>query len=120
MLINLTNHPYANWPGEQQHEAQRLYQQIVDVPFPAIEPEWDRQDVINLAELYVTKCIDILKNSPSSAIHVMGEMTFTHAFVIKAKEKGITCIAATTKRIVTQEAQNTKTAVFQFVRFREY
>ena len=66
------------------------------------------------------------KNQPSAdtgskqAVHVMGEMTFVYQFVHLMTEQGVLCVASTTKRIVTNQANNTKTAKFEFIQFREY
>lgn len=50
----------------------------------------------------------------------MGEMTFTYALVKRLKEAGIRCVASTTKRICTENADGSRTSQFNFVRFRDY
>ncbi len=40
MLVNFTNHPSSQWGERQLREAEK-YGDIVDVPFPAVDPEED-------------------------------------------------------------------------------
>lgn len=116
MFINLTNHPSENW-SEEQLNAARHYGEIVDIPFPSIEPDATTNDIIELAE----QIIDKIKSIDSSAVvHIMGEMTCTYHVVFRLKELGITCLASTTKRnnIITPDGK--EIPVFKFVQFREY
>lgn len=53
MFINVSNHPSGKW-GTDQHRAAAQYGEIVDLPFPAIEPTLDREAVKALAEDYYT------------------------------------------------------------------
>ena len=124
MLINLTNHNHKDkkypWSESQISEAKRLYGSILDLTFPAINPNWRKEEVTELAKQYLEQCISLNKGEQNLTIHVMGEMTFTHTFILLAKEIGISCVASTTDRLVTHEDKNIKTAIFQFVKFREY
>ena len=115
MLINLTNHPSVAWTAEQI-EAAKEYGEIVDMPFPQVNPESDEDEINNLANKYFREIID---NKEVDAVHLMGEMNFTFALVTKLKLRGITCIASTTKR-ETVEENGVKISKFKFVRFRRY
>ena len=54
-------------------------------------------------------------------IHIMGELTFTFALLKRLQERGIRCVASTSKRIVKEEVPGRKEEViFEFDRFREY
>lgn len=116
MLLNLSNHPSSSWPESQVRAATHQYQTVEDLPFPQINPEWDDDQIEQLAEEYEIK---IRKVNPQ-AVHLMGEMTFTFKLVNRLKSIGIPCIASTTERIATDGSNGNKTSVFQFVRFRTY
>jgi CRISPR-associated protein Csx16 len=51
---------------------------------------------------------------------VQGEFTLAHALVRRLQQKGIVCLAATTRREVVEQSAGIKTTRFEFVRFREY
>ena len=122
MLINLSNHPSANWSSEQL-DAARVYGSIIDMPFPNIAPAGDGEYIQSLCEEYLRKidgtCKDVACNVSTIAVHIMGEMTFTFAMVKALQGKGTTCIASTTER-VTKEENGVKTSEFRFVSFRNY
>ena len=117
MFINLTNHPSEKWSEEQLNAAHR-YGEIVDMPFPLIEPTFTKEDVMFL----VKKCVDTIMGIMNGdiVVHVMGEMTFTHNLVNAMKELGITCFASTTERNTIMTADGKKISEFKFVQFREY
>ncbi len=116
MLLNLTNHPSANWPQKQKDVAINQYGEIVDLSFPQIDPHFTTNQVELLVEEYIIK---IRKINPV-AVHIMGEMTFTYRLVNRLKEIGIPCIASTTERKVTEDDNGNKTSQFKFVQFRSY
>lgn len=127
MLINLSNHPSSNWGEKQKQAAIAQYNEIVDIPFPQIAPEATIEDVLKLAEHYAEKAKKLLgytdvKNfdTKTNAVHIMGEMTFTHNVVRFLGHNAIPCVASTTKRTVKEEANGQKTSVFEFVQFRPY
>lgn len=113
MLLNLSNHPSALWTETQLAAADG---QVVDVPFPQVDPAGDEAYVESLANEYLDK---ILKMDNIEAVHIMGEMNFTYSLVTKLKAHDIRCVASTTKR-ETVEENGVKTSVFKFVKFREY
>ena len=121
MLINLSNHPSSNWPKEQFFAAKE-YTEIVDIPFPAIDPQLDAISILRLAKEHLHIVLEELGTSedPLNAVHLMGEMTFTFALVAMLQKHNIKCLASTTKRQVVNLKEGKKTVEFQFVRFREY
>jgi len=127
MLINLTNHPSANWSKKQKTEAIKQYKEIVDIAFPQIEPNTTIEDVQKLAEKYVEEIKKKLNftdvqtfDFKTNVVHIMGEMTFTHNVIRLLEHNAINCIASTTKRTVVEEENGKKTSVFEFVQFRSY
>lgn len=62
MFINVSNHPSGKW-GTDQHRAAAQYGEIVDLPFPAIEPTLDREAVKALAEDYYTRICALVQGA---------------------------------------------------------
>ncbi len=115
MLLNLSNHPSPLWPENQTLAAIEKYGSIQDMPFPAIDPASKEEDLDLLTEEYFTK----IEQLQPTAVHIMGELTFTIRLVNRLKSIGIPCIASTTKRNATENG-NTKTSIFEFIAFRAY
>jgi len=115
MLLNLSNHPVSHWPANQLQSAQELYSTVNDIPFPQIDPAMNSDKLEELVKEYITK---IIQANPT-AVHIMGELTFTYRLVSKLNAIGIPCIASTTERKAAIE-NNIKTSQFQFVQFRPY
>ena len=42
MLINCTNHPYEIW-NDAQRKAAAAYGEVLDMPFPQIDPKLEQQ-----------------------------------------------------------------------------
>jgi len=121
MLINLSNHPVKNWNVKQISEAEKLFGEITDIPFPQINPETDEAGIENLVDEYFELCIETLHKSKdkNNAVHLMGELTFTFGLVNKLLSEGIVCVASTTERKAI-ETKGKKITEFEFVRFRKY
>lgn len=125
MLINLSNYPSANWTEEQKQTAIEEFSSVVDLPFPQIDPKATTEQVENLAKQYFEKIRKLFSKAGimslnSSAVHVMGELTFCFAIVKLLQNKNYTCVASTTERTVLEEIDGKKTVQFKFVQFREY
>lgn len=118
MLINLSNHPSSLW-SEEQRAAGLTYGEIVDVPFPPIDPEATTEEVEQLAEGYLEKCKQLLPDRSGSALLVTGELTFCFSLVQMLLAEGYICLAPTSKRNVIEEG-DTKIAQYTFKQFREY
>lgn len=120
MLINLSNHPSATWDA-QQIKAARIYSEILDIPFPDIDPEWSEQEVSKLAEKYFLEINELISgHSDNVVVHLMGEYVFCHILSNMLNENGIETIASTSKRVSVLNADGSKTIQFRFVRFRKY
>ena len=119
IFINLSNHPTSKW-SEEQLTAAKKFGEIIDIPFPQVSPEATRQEVSNLAfDCYKEIADKYEPDYNDVTIHIMGEMTFTHNFVLIASMDCI-CVASTTERIVTENPDGSKTSTFKFVQFRAY
>jgi len=121
MLINLSNHPLAQWSEKQIQEANKLFGEIVDLPFPQIDPQIDSNEIVEIAKEYLKKIEQIAKDKNENVVvHIMGELTFCFALIQLLKQKGIKCVASTTQRNVIEQEAGKKTLLFNFVRFRDY
>ncbi len=118
MFLNLSNHPSALWSAEQTEAAWRLGGEIIDLPFPQVDPDGDETHIAALADEYCQR-VSALAEGKNITVHLMGEMTFTFALLLRLHAKGIPCVASTTKR-VTVEKDGVKTSIFKFVKFRHY
>ena len=124
MLINFTNHPSDKWPENQYKAAKEIYGTILDYKFPEVPPEADEDQIKQLAEKYfqmIAAAFDSCANEPfPNAVHIQGEFTLVYRLVSLLRSSGIKCIASTTRRIVQEHEDGSRTYRFEFVRFREY
>lgn len=120
MLINLSNHPSANWSIEQTGAAHKLFGEIVDLPFPVVNPTDDEIQISKLASDMVCKVLQLAAGETPVFVHLMGEMTLTFTLVAALQRKGISCVASTTRRVTIETEPGVKQSFFQFVRFRNY
>ena len=118
ILINLSNHPLETWSDEQK-EAAKEYEGIIDMAFPAINPDADSKEIRDIVDEYIEQIKSQMAHYDIS-VHLMGEMTFTYEMVIRLKELGIRCLASTTERNTTVTSDGKKVSEFNFVQFREY
>jgi hypothetical protein len=117
MIINLSNHRSTLWQAAQL-EAASVYGEIIDLPFPAVNPEGDEEYIQSLGKEYLEK-VEQLAQGKNVTVHLMGELTLTYCLVNALLEKGIKCIASTTER-VSEEKDGAKISEFRFKQFREY
>jgi hypothetical protein len=119
MFLNLSNHPSANWSAEQTEAARQLSGEIVDLPFPAVDPVGDEDYIASIVDEYLCKVLEISEGQDVT-VHLMGEMTFTFALVQRLHILGIPCVASTTRRETVEYPDGRKESFFQFVQFRKY
>lgn len=118
-FINFSNHRSAAW-SDKQLKAANEYGQVIEYPFPNVEPSISGEEVVSKAEKIVE---DILKLNPE-VVMCQGEFTLSFHVVRLLKENGIKAVAACSERvvreIVREDGATEKTAVFEFVKFREF
>ncbi len=114
-LVNLTNHPNANWDEAQTKAAYALAERIEDIAFPAVPPDADEKAIETLAET----CMAQIPLEASHAL-VQGEFTLTVELVRRLQARGIICLAATSMRNVDEDINGRRVSTFTFVRFRAY
>jgi hypothetical protein len=120
MLLNLSNHPSEKWSKEQMDLAQKLYGEVVDMPFPHISPIENTEGVLALAQQYAQNLLELSKQTTPLAVHLMGELSFCFALVKMLQKHNIKVVCSTTERTVLEEVNGKKTAQFKFHNFREY
>jgi CRISPR-associated Csx2 family protein len=119
VFINLSNHPYSTW-SEDQLEAARQYGELNYLEFPAVNPEWDDNDISDAAGKLIREIREMAPDPEAATLHIMGEMTLTYSLVETFKALGYRCVASTTERHSWTDEQGNKVTSFRFVRFREY
>lgn len=114
VFINLSNHPQDTWGDAQRKAALDLAPEIVDVPFPQVDPEMDSAALNELAQ----RIVDGLPDAEVAL--VQGEFTLCYRLVNLLSEKGVRCLAATTHRNVEFMTGGGQTSFFEFKQFRGY
>ena len=119
MLINCSNHPSHLW-GPSQREAASAYGEILDIPFPQVDPGLDEEGIRQLAGDYAAR-IEALN---ADAVFLAGEFTFLFMLVDKLLKDGENVICACSKReteeVLRADGASEKRTVFLFERFRKY
>ncbi len=129
MFINFSNHPSDGWSEGQLAAARELGGRLVDVAFPVVPPEAGEAEVEALAEDFTDRILampdeqhdgSLETDEACLVVHVMGELTLTHAVVSRLLDVGVRCVASTTCRDVDILPDGSKVSRFRFVRFRNY
>lgn len=122
MFINFTNHPLSAWDEKQRQAAENEWGTLYDLPFPEVDPAGNEDYIARMATIYQNQITGLLSksNEPSHAVHAMGEMNLCFEVVNRLKAMGITCLAATTRRLILFENKGLKSNKFEFVQFRKY
>ena len=116
MLLNLSNHPSERWTAPQLAAARGSYGSVRDLPFPRVPPTADEAALERLVDDYFQQ----IQQLAPSAVHCMGEMTFTYRLVRRLRDElDLPVVASTTEREV-EEKDDQKIVRFTFVRFRAY
>lgn len=120
MLINLSNHPYELWDDSQKMAAKE-FGECVDLPFPAIDPAVDLDDIVMLSNIYLSKIKSLSENcNVSPVVHLMGEMVFVYVMANILRREGVRCVASTSERNTIDLGNGQKKIDFVFTRFRDY
>ena len=120
MLLNLTNHPSANWQEEQKSEAIQRWGSVRDYPFPIVSAEWDEEEMLRYADAIVSEVVELAPE----AVLCQGEMNMTYILVVRLQQSGFPVYAATSDRVTSEvllpDGSVRKQSVFRFVMFRKY
>lgn len=118
LFVNLSNHPTSRW-SEEQCNAAASYGKCIDMPFPVVNPMADEEEIREQVDKIAQPILEQAERFQVT-VHVMGEMTTTFALVKLLSQKGISCVASTSYRIVEELTDGTKRVDFRFNRFRRY
>ena len=116
MFLNLCNHPSSQW-SESQLFAAKEYGEIIDLPFPYIDPGASEADIAVLADSFFLR-VKSMGEAENITIHLMGEFSFTYALLYRLRKEGYDCVVSTSARNVVMR-DGVKEVVFDFVRFRK-
>lgn len=119
LFLNLSNHSSDKW-NKAQLDAARAYGEVVDMPFPEIDPGATTEEIHRLAEEYADRITSSYLGRDLMTVHLMGEMTFTFRLVTLLHARGVRCVASTTQRKTSELPDGTKESIFEFQAFREY
>ena len=119
MFINLSNHPSDKW-SIKQTECAKAYGELVDMPFPKIDPYGTDEYINGLVQEYFEKIVAY----DTCVVMVQGEYLFTYRLVCKLKEAGIKVLAGCSERrtieYVDENGFTDRRSEFEFVDFKEY
>lgn len=119
LFLNLSNHSSDKW-SKAQLDAARAYGEVVDMPFPVIDPGATTEEIHRLAEEYADRITSSYLGRDLMTVHLMGEMTFCFRLVTLLHARGIRCVASTTQRKTSELEGSKKESIFEFQAFREY
>lgn len=119
MFINLSNHPSTLW-SQEQLQAANHFGACIDIPFPIVAPDADKDQIATLAIEYFNKIKEVSNDNKEITVHLMGEMTFVYSLLQLLQEAGIRTVASTTERQTKDLGDGQKESQFRFVQFRDY
>lgn len=121
MLINLSNHPFAYWGGEQRRSALAAWGDVEDMAFPTIDPAASREQLMPIVDECFSRCCAVATEyGAATAFHIMGESVFCYHIVARLLAAGYRVVASTTTRNTEYLPDGRKIATFDFVNFRDY
>lgn len=118
-FVNFSNHPSKYWSKKQIDEAEK-YGEIIDVGFPKVSP-FDSHEEIKIES---KKWFDVIISHDPAVVMCQGEFTLCYEVITMLKENKVPCVAACSERKVVEKTLEDgtieKTAIFNFIGFREY
>ena len=135
MFINLSNHPSSQWSESQKSAALVLTtdNEILDLPFPNVPAYADTFHIATLANEVLSTLHQMCQERKIETVMVQGEFTLTYRIVrlLQIENDDLASYdlptmyivaACSERKTVEQEVpwRTIKTAVFEFVQFREY
>ena len=120
VFVNFSNHPSSVWREKQKSSALSYADEIIDIPFPSVDPNLGPDEIAQLGDKYVDQILS------KSAVVVMcqGEFSLSYYVVRQLEKRGIVCLSACSRRNVLEkvleDGRTRKEVEFEFVRFREY
>ena len=119
MFINISNHRSDRW-GEKQLQMASRFGEIIDIPFPEVDPYGTSEYIDELVEEYFEK---IMKYDRPTVM-LQGEYLFTYRLVRRLKDAGIRVVAGCSDRrtieYINENGFTERKSEFEFVGFKEY
>lgn len=119
MFINLSNHTSDKW-SEKQIQRAGKYGEIVDIPFPEVDPYGTDAYINGLVEEYFKEIMQYEK----PVIMLQGEYLLTYRLINRLKAAGLTVLAGCSERrtieYVDDNGNTVRKSEFEFVDFKEY
>ncbi len=119
MMLNFTNHPYGIW-SDAQKEAAACYGEVVDMPFPQVDPTVTTAELRKMVDEYATR----IEATNADVVMAAGEFTFLFMLVDRLLDDGVNvvCSCSTRETVETQQddGTNIKNSRFVFKSFRPY
>jgi len=119
-LINISNHPSTRWSDEQKEASKEFASEIIDVPFPLVNPSANTAEICQLANDIFYK--HIVPKRKNCILMIQGEFSLRYALFMLCKANGFSIAIPTTKREVQEkflpDGSVIKQAVFKFIRWR--
>ena len=119
MLINISNHASSKW-NEKQLAAASEYGEIVDIPFPEVDPYGSSEYIDDLVQEYYNRILEF----SDPVVMLQGEFIFTFRLANQLKKAGIKVIASCSERrtieYIDKNGFTTRKSEFEFVQFKEY
>lgn len=121
MLINLSNHPSHLWSEKQISEANTQFGEVIDIPFPSVDPDSDIKWTEKIAGEYLELILQTAAQSMgNTVVHLMGEFSFVFRLLLLLRNSGLKAVCSTSQREVITNEDGSKTVKFDFRRFRYY
>jgi len=121
-LINISNHPSSRWSQSQLQSALAFAEEIIDVPFPLVDPSAREKEIHQMASEIFTKHILSLPKWKDSVVMIQGEFSLCYALFMLCKSNALPIAIPTTSRQVREkvlaDGSVIKQATFKFVRWR--
>lgn len=116
-FYNISNHSSNTWSEKQINAAKDFSLEIIDIPFPNVNPNYDNEKILSL-------CFEIMKKIEEySVCMVQGEFSLTYMLTtMLIKLKGCVVVVACSERKSKEQIINGKTekiSEFEFIQFRE-
>lgn len=117
-FINFSNHPSSGWGNKQRAAALELGTEIIDIPFPQVDPMATSEEI----DALVKECVEKIMTHNPSTVMCQGEFRVACRTGIALKELGVLPVVGTTVRRSVESVdpttgEVTKKLVFNFEKF---
>lgn len=112
MFVNISNHPSAKWAATQLESARQLGGDVRDIQFPNVPADADESAILEMADQLAGQVAE------GDVVMAQGEFSLTYAVTTLLKQRGHQVVVGCSERRVVENADGSKTAVFEFARFR--